>query len=122
MTYRLCFISRNYRGVESSGNKAKTDNEQTLRLMGAKNLGLPTTYYNNKVLTFFLDLAGVIRALDAAEIVMYALDGSQFCWIETDQTADKKAGVCTFSETRPSCLPAWIWAVLYARRSLNHGI
>ena len=63
MTYRLCFISRNYRGVESSGNKAKTDNEQTLRLMGATNLGLPTTYYNNKVLTFFLDLAGVIRAL-----------------------------------------------------------
>ena len=63
MTYRLCFISRNYRGVESSGNKAKTDNEQTLRLMGATNLGLPTTYYNNKVLTFFLDLAGIIRAL-----------------------------------------------------------
>ena len=63
MTHRLCFISRNYRGVESSGNKAKTDNEQTLQLMGATNLGLPTTYYDNKVLTFFLDLAGVVRAL-----------------------------------------------------------
>ena len=42
---------------------------------------------------------GVIRALDAAEIVMYALDGSQFCWIETDQTADKKAGVITATAT-----------------------
>ena len=42
---------------------------------------------------------GVIRALDAAEIVMHALDGSQFCWIETDQTADKKAGVITATAT-----------------------
>ena len=62
MTHRLCFISRNYRGVESSGNKAKTDNEATLRQMGAVNLGLPTTYYNNKVATFFLDLAGVVKS------------------------------------------------------------
>lgn len=42
---------------------------------------------------------GVIRALDAAEIVMHALDGPQFCWIETDQTADKKAGVITATAT-----------------------
>ena len=63
MNNRLCFISRNYRGVESSGNKAKTDNEQTLRQMGAKNLGLPTTYYNNKVVTFFLDLAGIVKMM-----------------------------------------------------------
>ena len=39
--------------------------------------------------------AGVIRALDAAEMVMHALDGDQFCWIETDQKADEKAGVIT---------------------------
>ncbi|MCR4921358.1 MAG: galactofuranosyltransferase [Bacteroidaceae bacterium] len=62
MSYRFCFISHNYRGVESSGNKAKTDNEATLRQMGATNLGLPTTYYNNKVVTFFLDLAGVLKS------------------------------------------------------------
>lgn len=63
MTHRLCFISRNYRGIDSSGNKAKTDNEITLRQMGAHNLGLHTTYYNSKILTFFLDLAGIIKMM-----------------------------------------------------------
>ncbi len=63
MTYRLCFISRNYRGTNSAGNKAKTDNEVTLRQMGAYNLGLHTTYYNNKILSFFLDLAGIIKMM-----------------------------------------------------------
>lgn len=61
MTHRLCFISRNYRGVNTSGNKAKTDNEATLKAMGAQNLGLPTTYYHNKVVTFLLDLAGIAK-------------------------------------------------------------
>ena len=42
---------------------------------------------------------GVVRALDAAELVMHALDGDQFCWIETDQTADRKAGVITATAT-----------------------
>ena len=60
MKGRLCYISRNYRGVESSGNKAKTDNEDTLEEMGAVNLGLRRTFYNNKLLKFFLDLAGIL--------------------------------------------------------------
>ena len=38
---------------------------------------------------------GVITALDAAEIVMHALDGSQFCWQSTRQTLDEKSGVLT---------------------------
>lgn len=59
-SHRLCYISRNYRGVEGSGNKAKTDNEDTLQAMGACNLGLRRTLYDNKVITFFLDLAGII--------------------------------------------------------------
>lgn len=63
MTHRLCFISRNYRGIDSAGNKAKTDNEITLSQMGAHNLGLHTTYYNSKILTFFLDLAGIIKMM-----------------------------------------------------------
>lgn len=61
--HRLCYISRNYRGVNSSGNKAKTDNEVTLQQMGATNLGLPATYYDNKVITFFLDLAGILKMI-----------------------------------------------------------
>ena len=58
---RLCYITRNYRNVDGAGNKAKTDNEDTLRQMDATNLGLPRTFYPNKVVTFFLDLAGVIK-------------------------------------------------------------
>ena len=42
---------------------------------------------------------GVMTALDAAEIVMHALDGSQFCWISTRQTIDRQAGVLTATVT-----------------------
>ena len=38
-------------------------------------------------------------ALDAAEIVMHALDGSQFCWVSTRQTIDRQAGVLTATVT-----------------------
>lgn len=58
---RLCYISRNYYNLTSAGNKAKTDNEDTLSEMGAINLGLHRTVNNSKVLAFFLDLAGIIR-------------------------------------------------------------
>ncbi len=71
--YRLCYITRNYRGVEGSGNKAKTDNEDTLVEMGAVNLGLRRTFHDNKALKFILDLTGVIRycfALRKGDIVV----------------------------------------------------
>ena len=42
---------------------------------------------------------GVMTALDAAEIVMYALDGSQFCWLSTRQTIDRRTGVLTATVT-----------------------
>lgn len=42
---------------------------------------------------------GVITALDAAEIIMNALDGSQFRWLETRQTLDRQAGVLTATVT-----------------------
>ena len=58
---RLCYITRNYRNLNGAGNKAKTDNEDTLQVIGARNLGLKRTFYPNKVITFFLDLAGVIK-------------------------------------------------------------
>ena len=63
MTKRLCYISRNYQTIENSGNKAKTDNERTLKELNAHNLGLPTTYYNSKIITFFFDLAGIIKMI-----------------------------------------------------------
>lgn len=42
---------------------------------------------------------GVMTALDAAETVMHALDGSQFCWVSTRQTIDRQAGVLTATVT-----------------------
>ena len=42
---------------------------------------------------------GVITALDAAEIVMHALGGSQCCWLWTRQTIDRQAGVLTATVT-----------------------
>ena len=59
--HRLCYLSRNYRGIGSAGNTAKTDNEDTLQGMGATNLGLRRTFHKGKVTTFFLDLAGVVK-------------------------------------------------------------
>ena len=43
--------------------------------------------------------SGVITALDAAEIVMHALDGSQFCWLSTRQTIDRERGILTATVT-----------------------
>jgi glycosyltransferase involved in cell wall biosynthesis len=60
-SYRLCYISKNYYGTAGSGNKAKTDNERTLAAMGAHNLGMRQTLHRNKILAFFLDLAGIIK-------------------------------------------------------------
>ena len=59
---RLCFISRNYYNLTTAGNKAKADNEDTLTEMGAVNLGLHRTVINSKIIAFFLDLFGIIRA------------------------------------------------------------
>lgn len=42
---------------------------------------------------------GAIRALDAAELAMHALDGRRFCWLYTDQTADRQTGIVTATAT-----------------------
>lgn len=58
---RLCYLSKNYPNTDGSGNKAKTDNEDTLSLMGAVNLANKRTYHHNKVIAFFVDLAGIVK-------------------------------------------------------------
>lgn len=57
---RLCFISRNYRNLESAGYKAKRDYEEIMLRLGAVNLGLRRTRVKNKVLEFLLNLCGII--------------------------------------------------------------
>ena len=57
-----CYLSRNYKGLGSAGNKAKTDIESIMKKMGFRNVGLPQTTFNNKILHFLLTLLGVLKA------------------------------------------------------------
>ena len=40
---RLFFLSRNYKGLGSAGNKAKTDIERIMEGMGIRHASLPRT-------------------------------------------------------------------------------
>lgn len=57
-----CYLSRNYKGTSSAGNKAKTDIEFIMEEMAFKNVGLKQTTYNQAVLSFLLTLTGVLKA------------------------------------------------------------
>ncbi|RRC98732.1 galactofuranosyltransferase [Prevotella sp. OH937_COT-195] len=57
---RLCYVSRNYKGRHSAGNKAKGDYEDILAQTGAHNLGLRRTYCKERIAAFFTDLAGIV--------------------------------------------------------------
>jgi len=57
-----CYLSRNYKGTDSAGNKAKTDIEHIMQEMNFKNVGLRQTTYNHSLLSFLLTLAGVLKA------------------------------------------------------------
>lgn len=56
-----CFLSRNYKGVSSAGNKAKIDIENTMEKMGFKNIGIRRTYSRNSIVAFILTLCGVLK-------------------------------------------------------------
>ncbi len=56
-----CYISRNYKGTTSAGNKAKTDIETIMTGMGYKNVGLRQTTYSNSILHFLMTLFGVLK-------------------------------------------------------------
>lgn len=56
-----CFLSKNYKNKTNAGNKAKTDIEQIMLDMGFKNVGLKQTTVHNKILSFFITLAGVLK-------------------------------------------------------------
>lgn len=55
------YLSKNYKGVNDAGNKAKTDIERILLKQGYGNAGLKQTFYKNKIVGFFLTLAGVLK-------------------------------------------------------------
>ncbi len=57
----ICYLSKNYKGLSSAGNKAKTDIEQIMDRLHYRNVGLRRTFHTNTVLSFFLTLAGVLK-------------------------------------------------------------
>lgn len=59
---RNCYLSRNYKEVDSAGNKAKTDIEQILAANGYVNVGFRQTRYAHTVWAFLATLASVLKA------------------------------------------------------------
>lgn len=59
----ICYLSRNYRGIDSAGNKAKTDIEQIMESHGFRNVGLKQTRHRNVVVAFCCTLFSVLKGL-----------------------------------------------------------
>ncbi|WP_073346883.1 galactofuranosyltransferase [Bacteroides congonensis] len=59
----ICYLSRNYKGVDSAGNKAKTDVEQIMEAHGFRNVGLEQTRYTNVILAFCVTLFSVLKSV-----------------------------------------------------------
>lgn len=57
-----CYLSRNYKGLSSAGNKAKSDIEQIMSGLSFRNVGLKQTTYHNSILAFAITLLGVLKA------------------------------------------------------------
>lgn len=57
-----CYLSRNYKGLSSAGNKAKTDIEQIMESMFFRNVGLQQTTYTNEILSFLTTLVSVLKS------------------------------------------------------------
>ena len=48
----ICYLSRNYRGVDNAGNKANTDIEQAVESHGNRNVELNRARYRIVVVAF----------------------------------------------------------------------
>ena len=59
----ICYLSRNYKGVNNAANKAKTDIEYIMEQCGYRNVGLKQTRYTNAVIAFILTLLGVLKSV-----------------------------------------------------------
>ncbi|NDV64294.1 galactofuranosyltransferase [Bacteroides sp. 224] len=60
---RRVYISRNYKGVNSAGNKAKIDIETAIQAVGFENVGLKPTLYSNKIIDFAKNFIGVLKVV-----------------------------------------------------------
>lgn len=57
------YLSKNYREINSAGNKAKTDIERILKESDYKNAGLRQTRFSNRIIGFLITSAGVLKVL-----------------------------------------------------------
>ena len=58
-----CYLSRNYKGLDSAGNKAKTDMEKIMKDMNFRNVGLSQSISKNVLPHFFITLFSVIKSI-----------------------------------------------------------
>lgn len=59
----ICYLSRNYKGINNAANKAKTDIEYIMETQGFHNVGIKQTRYTNPIIAFFLTLLGVLKSV-----------------------------------------------------------
>lgn len=59
---KRCYLSKNYKEVDSGGNKAKTDMERIMSSSGFVNVGLPQTRISNAVIGYIMTLLSVLKA------------------------------------------------------------
>lgn len=67
----ICYLSRNYRGIDNAGNKAKTDIERIMESHGFRNVGFKQTRYRNVIVAFCSTLFSVIKGIFCLPKVMY---------------------------------------------------
>lgn len=60
---RKCYISKNYKGINSAGNKAKTDIEASIQQVGFINIGSKQSQKTNLVADYFTTLFSVLKAV-----------------------------------------------------------
>jgi glycosyltransferase involved in cell wall biosynthesis len=59
----ICYLSRNYKGIGSGGNKAKTDIEQLMQREGFRNVGRRQTRHTGTLSAFFSTLLSVLKGV-----------------------------------------------------------
>lgn len=60
---RKCYISKNYKGINSAGNKAKTDIEASIQKIGFINIGNKQAQKTNLFADYFSTLFSVLKAV-----------------------------------------------------------
>lgn len=58
-----CYLSKNYKGTNNAGNKAKTDVEKIMDTLGFRNIGFRQTRYKNSLISFLVTFLSVLRCV-----------------------------------------------------------